>query len=152
MIGTGVRRIFLARAVTDMRRSFDTLAGMVSSQLGQYPLSGDAFVFVGRKRTTLKVLLWSEGGFWLCSRRLARGTFALPSPAEARDATGAIALELSGPAMLIGDNPFALWGGLGAVWIRAGEKAGQAVLTARHTTLGSRKIVIDIQPAPPEAV
>jgi transposase len=84
-----------------MRRSFDTLAGMVSSQLGQYPLSGDAFVFVGRKRTTLKVLLWSEGGFWLCSRRLARGTFALPSPAEARDATGAIALDASQWALLL---------------------------------------------------
>ena len=67
-------------------------------------------------------------------------------------ATGAIALDLSGPASLIGDNPFALSGGLGAVWIRAGESAGQAVLTARHPTLGSRKIVIDIQPAPPEAV
>lgn len=101
MIGTGVRRIFLARAVTDMRRSFDTLAGMVSSQLGQDPLSGDAFVFVGRKRTTLKVLLWSEGGFWLCSRRLARGTFALPSPAEARDATGAIALDAAQWALLL---------------------------------------------------
>jgi beta-galactosidase len=67
-------------------------------------------------------------------------------------ATGAVALSLSGPATLIGENPFALWGGLGAVWIRAGESAGQAILTARHPTLGSRKIVIDIQPAPPEPV
>ncbi len=65
-------------------------------------------------------------------------------------ATGAVLLDLTGPATLIGDNPFALWGGLGAVWVRAGETAGQAILTARHPTLGSRKIVIDIRPAPAE--
>ncbi len=93
MIVPGVRRIYLARAVTDMRRSFDGLAGMVLGQLGRDPLSGDAFVFIGRDRRRLKALLWDGDGFWLCAKRLARGRFTLPEPALARDARDAIELD-----------------------------------------------------------
>lgn len=93
MISLGVRRIFLARAVVDMRRSYDTLAGMVRSQLSQDPLCGDAFVFIGRDRKRLKVLLWDRSGFWLCAKRLERGSFALPMPALGRDAVDAIELD-----------------------------------------------------------
>lgn len=93
MIVPGVRRIFLSRAVTDMRRSFDGLAGMVLGQLQRDPMSGDAFVFIGRDRRRLKVLLWDGDGFWLCAKRLARGRFVLPAPALARDAREVIALD-----------------------------------------------------------
>jgi beta-galactosidase len=67
-------------------------------------------------------------------------------------ADGAIRFELDGPAELIGDNPFALVGGTGAVWIRAREQAGVARLTAHHPVLGSRQIEIRISDAPPETV
>jgi transposase len=73
------RRIFLARSATDMRRGIDTLASMVLGELGGDPRSGDCFVFVGRDRRRLKVLVWDEGGYWLCARRLDAGTFAMPS-------------------------------------------------------------------------
>jgi len=59
VIAFPVRRLFLARAVTDMRRSFDTLSGMVSSQLGHDPHSGDAFIFVGKDRRRMKVIIYS---------------------------------------------------------------------------------------------
>ncbi len=72
------RRIFLARAATDMRRGIDTLASMVLGELGSDPRSGDCFVFIGRDRRRLKVLVWDEGGYWLCAKRLDAGTFALP--------------------------------------------------------------------------
>jgi len=62
----------------------------------------------------------------------------------------AIRFELTGPAALIGDNPFALVGGAGAVWIRAGETAGKAVLTAHHPYLGGQTVEIEVAPAPPE--
>jgi transposase len=83
MIPVSPRRIFLARGPTDMRKQFDTLASLVRSQLGEDPLSGDAFVFTGRRRNKLKVLLWDGAGFWLLARRLERGTFAIPSAAQA---------------------------------------------------------------------
>ncbi len=63
-----------------------------------------------------------------------------------------VRFELSGPATLIGDNPFALVGGTGAVWIRAGEQAGKVRLTAHHPTLGAQHIELEITAATPEVV
>lgn len=74
------RRIFIARAATDMRKSFNTLAALVEHQLGHDPYAGDVFVFIGRKRNRLKVLVWDASGFWLCARRLEAGVFAVPRP------------------------------------------------------------------------
>jgi beta-galactosidase len=63
-----------------------------------------------------------------------------------------IVFTLEGPAELIGDNPFSLTGGTGAVWIRAREQAGRARLTAKHPRLGSQTVSIDLTAAPGEAV
>jgi beta-galactosidase len=65
-------------------------------------------------------------------------------------AADAIRFELTGSAQLIGDNPFALIGGTGAVWIRAGEQPGKVRLTAHHPNLGVHHVEFDIKPAPPE--
>lgn len=67
-------------------------------------------------------------------------------------ANDAIVLELEGPARLLGDNPFALVGGTGAVWIRALEQAGQATLRAKHPRLGVRQITIQLRRSSPEMV
>jgi beta-galactosidase len=63
-----------------------------------------------------------------------------------------IAFKLEGPAVLIGDNPFALIGGTGAVWIRAKEQAGKVRLTATHPRLGSQTVEIAVTPAPAETI
>ncbi len=63
-----------------------------------------------------------------------------------------IALSLEGPAEIIGDNPFALTGGTGAIWVRAQEQAGTVRLTAKHPRLGTQTIVLTLQEAPPERV
>jgi beta-galactosidase len=67
-------------------------------------------------------------------------------------ATDAIKFDLQGPAELIGDNPFPLVGGSGAIWIRAKEQAGTVQLTATHPVLGSKKIQIELAAAAPERV
>jgi beta-galactosidase len=54
-----------------------------------------------------------------------------------------VIFKLEGPGELIGDNPFALIGGTGAVWVRAKEEAGVVRLTATHPRLGSQ--VVEIQ-------
>ena len=59
---------------------------------------------------------------------------------------------LTGPAKLIGDNPFALIGGTGAVWIRATEEPGTVTLKARHPRLGEQTITISIGKAAGELV
>ncbi|MGC2814799.1 MAG: glycoside hydrolase family 2 TIM barrel-domain containing protein [Candidatus Acidiferrum sp.] len=63
-----------------------------------------------------------------------------------------VKLELEGPGEIIGDNPFGLIGGTGAVWIRAKEQAGTARLTATHPKLGAQRVSFEIAAAPAETV
>ena len=63
-----------------------------------------------------------------------------------------VIFTLEGPAKLIGDNPFSLVGGTGAVWIRAGEVAGRIRLTAKHPRLGSQTVEITTTAVPNEVI
>lgn len=65
-------------------------------------------------------------------------------------ATGAIELTLEGPGEIVGENPFALVGGAGAVWIRTREAEGTIVLRAKHPVLGTRTVRIEVCEAPRE--
>ena len=67
-------------------------------------------------------------------------------------ANDAIKFELEGPAEIIGDNPFSLIGGTGAIWIRAQEQSGKVRLKAIHPTLGPQTVDIQIAAAPAETV
>jgi beta-galactosidase len=61
-------------------------------------------------------------------------------------ATAAIAMTIEGPGEIIGENPFALFGGVGAVWVKAKERAGIIALSARHPTLGAKTIQLRVRP------
>jgi len=67
-------------------------------------------------------------------------------------ANDSIRLELDGPAEIIGDNPFSLIGGTGAVWIRALEQPGTVRLKAIHPSLGAQQIEIGVRAVPNERV
>lgn len=60
-----------------------------------------------------------------------------------------ITLHLDGPADLIGDNPFSLVGGGGAVWIRVRHLPGTVHLTAKHPRLGSQVVALTLKPSTP---
>jgi beta-galactosidase len=62
-------------------------------------------------------------------------------------ANAAIRLSLQGPGEIIGDNPFALFGGVGAVWIKSKESPGVIRLTANHPQLGSKTVDINARPS-----
>jgi transposase len=63
---------------TDMRKSFDTLAFLVSKELGRDILRGDVFLFVGKTRRRAKVLYFDGTGLCLFAKRLEKGRFAAP--------------------------------------------------------------------------
>ena len=67
-------------------------------------------------------------------------------------ANDAIKFDLQGPAEIIGDNPFSLIGGTGAIWIRAKEQPGNARITAIHPRLGRQQVEISIVAGSPEAI
>jgi len=54
--------------------------------MGYEPRGGALFVFVGRRRQTVKILFADATGVCVFSKRLDRGTFALPASPGA-DAT-----------------------------------------------------------------
>ena len=91
-------RIYLCTSPTDMRKGFDTLAALVKEFLGQDPLSGHLFLFVGRAKDRLKILYWDADGFALWYKRLEEGTFRLP---RVRGEDASVELKASELAMML---------------------------------------------------
>lgn len=60
-----------------MRKSFDALSGIITTQMNRNPLSGEVFIFINRGRNRIKLLQWQADGFVLYYKRLEEGTFAL---------------------------------------------------------------------------
>lgn len=69
---------YLYRGNTDMRKGFDSLSGLVSSQMQLNVLNGSVFIFLNRKHNQVKLLLWEGDGFALYYKRLEKGTFEMP--------------------------------------------------------------------------
>lgn len=69
------RQYYLYDEPTDMRKSFNTLGAIVKHQMGKKLLNGSGFIFINRKKTHLKMLLWEGDGFSLYFKRLEQGTF-----------------------------------------------------------------------------
>lgn len=63
---------------TDMRKSFDSLCGIIVSELSSQPTNGRVYIFVNRLHNKMKLLQWRTGGFVLYYKRLEKGTFELP--------------------------------------------------------------------------
>jgi transposase len=76
--GLGNTKIYLCREPVDMRKSYDSLAALVSSELGEDPLSGSLFVFLNRQRNRVKIIYYESGGFCIWMKRLEIGSFSLP--------------------------------------------------------------------------
>ncbi len=72
-------RLFLVTGPTDMRKSFNGLAGIVRERLQADPMSRDLFFFCNRSKNRMKVLVCDESGMWVLAKRLDRGTFAWPA-------------------------------------------------------------------------
>ena len=75
-------RVWLATGHTDMRKGFASLALVVQETLKRDPHGGHLFVFRGRRGDLIKVI-WHDGqGACLYTKRLDRGRFLWPSPAD----------------------------------------------------------------------
>lgn len=76
------RRYYLYDQPTDMRKSFNTLAAIVTTQMKLQVLSGAGFVFINKRKTHLKLLMWEGDGWSIYYKRLERGTFEHPKSTD----------------------------------------------------------------------
>lgn len=79
MILSSAVRAFVCTEPVDMRKSIDGLSQIVAAAMGMNPLSGQVFVFIGRRRDRAKLLVWDRHGFWVLYKRLERGRFSDPA-------------------------------------------------------------------------
>ncbi|MEM6275390.1 MAG: IS66 family insertion sequence element accessory protein TnpB [Pseudomonadota bacterium] len=77
-------RVWLAAGVTDMRKGFSGLSAQAESVLEADPFCGHLFVFRGRRGDLIKVIWWDGQGACLFSKRLEKGRFVWPSPADGK--------------------------------------------------------------------
>lgn len=72
-------RYYLCPGATDMRKSFYTLSGVVKNNMKQDVRSGDVYIFINKKKDTIKLLHAERGGLVLYIKKLEQGTFLLPN-------------------------------------------------------------------------
>ena len=89
-------RVWLAVGRSDMRKGMNGLALQVQEALGRDHHAGDLYVFRGRSGDLLKVF-WHDGlGMSLYAKRLEKGRFIWPSPAD-----GVVAISAAQLAYLL---------------------------------------------------
>ena len=78
----GGAKVYLATGATDLRRSF-SLYTIAQHRLGfAQPLNGDVFGFINKRRDLVKLFWFSEGGMYVCAKRLPESTFRWPQAGE----------------------------------------------------------------------
>jgi len=68
-------KAYVCREAVDMRLGIDGLSQLVGPLFTADALSGQVFVFLGKRRNRVKLLYWDRNGFWLAYKRLERGRF-----------------------------------------------------------------------------
>lgn len=89
-------RYFLYQQPVDMRCGIYSLAGLVQNQLKLDPLSGDVFIFIGKRGNQLRLLQWDGDGYALYSKRLESGTFERPAGIKTMISSRELLLVLQG--------------------------------------------------------
>jgi transposase len=90
-------RVFVATAPCNLHRSFDGLSNEVRAVLSKDPLSGHVFVFLNRRKTQVKLLLRTRGGFTILHKRLEQGAFTFPRQVTATS----VAIDVHELSMLL---------------------------------------------------
>jgi len=92
-------KVYVAVAPCNLRKSFDGLSNEVREVLAKDPLCGHVFVFLNRRRSQVKLLVWTRGGFTVVHKRLERGTFAFV--ANVADGARSVEIDVHELSMLL---------------------------------------------------
>jgi transposase len=92
-------RVYFATQPANLRRSFEGLSNEVREVLRHDPLTGHVFVFLNRRKTQVKLLVYTRGGFTIVHKRLERGRFTFP--ARVTEGIASIEIDVHELAMLL---------------------------------------------------
>lgn len=77
MIALGRRvQVWAYPRPADLRKGYNGLYGLVRNGLERDPMSGDVYLFLNRRRTSMKALVWDGTGLCIFMKRLERDRFA----------------------------------------------------------------------------
>jgi len=74
---TSGHQYYMYTGITDMRKGYNGLYGIVKTILESNPLDGSVYLFVNKRRNQLRLLVYDTGGLVLLCKRLERGTFEM---------------------------------------------------------------------------
>jgi transposase len=63
--------------ITDFRKGYDGLFGIIKTIMESNPLNGDVYLFTNKRRNQLRMMVYDTGGLVLLCKRLDRGTFEI---------------------------------------------------------------------------
>ena len=72
-------KYYLCMQPVDMRKQFQGLQGLVNEEFGRYLTQDEAFIFIGKTKTTAKILHRESNGLTLYVRKLGEGRFQMPA-------------------------------------------------------------------------
>jgi transposase len=72
-------RYFYYNGIVDMRKGAYSLSGLIRNEMNQDVLSGDVFIFIGKRANKIKLLQWDSDGLALYEKGLERGSFERPA-------------------------------------------------------------------------
>lgn len=73
-------KVYACKEPTDMRASYDSLFIKTKVVLEKDPFSGHLFLFINKRRTSIKCLYYDRTGFVIIAKRMERGLFSRLNP------------------------------------------------------------------------
>lgn len=92
-------QVYFATQATNLRMSFEGLSNHVREVLRHDPLCGHVFVFLNRRKTMVKLLVYTRGGYTVIHKRLEKGTFGFPN--RVVEGVASVAIDVHELAMLL---------------------------------------------------
>ena len=98
-------RIFVLHEAVSFRNGIDGLTAIARRLIHDDPLDGSYFVFRAKSGFDARVLFFDGLGFWLCTRRLSKGTFKHWPTGDSSNVSAVFSKLLASELMVL------LWGG-----------------------------------------
>ena len=75
---TDTTRFYFYGDSVDMRKGIHSLYHLIKTSGTTKALNGDAYIFIGKSRKSVKILRWQKAGFVLYQKKLELGRYTLP--------------------------------------------------------------------------